>query len=190
MERGYDGRMRNILMATTVLVSGCLPPTPKSDPIVRNDIVTQSRAIDGVTIEARPFGAKGWMIGLKNETPDTVRIVWDESTYVNPAGASLGRLIRGETRLMHSGQAQPSTPVAPGATVIEWCLPEGQISKYSPDNPSSGMGRIVLTVDTVQGKKTWEGAVWFDGNSVATTPDAGAPELDAGPVVDAGVDAQ
>jgi len=76
------------------------------------------------------------------------------------------RLIRGETRRIHTAQEQPPSPVAPGARVAEWALPEILIpyagsAGVKPLDPSA-KGRLILSLNVAGTRKTWSGDVHFE----------------------------
>ncbi|NUQ67663.1 MAG: hypothetical protein HUU18_05230 [Phycisphaerales bacterium] len=85
--------------------------------------VTNTRTVPGVEVQVAEAGGSFWAVIAKNNTNDVVKLVWDESTYVATTGES-DRLLRGKTRLIHSGQAQPTSPIAPGSELREYCVRE------------------------------------------------------------------
>jgi hypothetical protein len=97
---------------------------------------------------------------------EAIRVRWDESAYVSPDGVAQGRLIRGKTKRGNIDREQPPTPVPPGASIAEWCLPEAhaegfdaagalQVFSLEPDVT----GRMFLALESVRGPESWQGEV-------------------------------
>lgn len=126
----------------------------------RTDTVATAKAVDEIEVRAEPDGVVGWTFAVKNRTGDQIAIVWDESTFVGADGVSRGRLIRGKTRRINDASAQPASPVAPGATMIEWAVPDTMLDKWSyvEQVPQSARrGTIRLVIQAADRKLTWEG---------------------------------
>lgn len=188
--------MRQMLIATAaVAVLACNIPPPRSDRGY------EVRGVEGIEIAVSGEGLRkaGWQIAVKNTRDESVRLVWDESSYVTVDGISAGRMLNGETRVINSDQAQPATPIPPGSTVVVYGVPQGMTTEhglgYQTDDGKVGVGRMYLVFESDTGKATWEGAISFGGAApppvIATDASADSIEeaTDAG-ALDAGVDAQ
>jgi hypothetical protein len=140
----------------------------------RHESVSAAHGVDGLEVTARPSGNVGYTICVTNRTRETVKLLWDESSYVASDGRSLGRLIRGQTRQMDTAKAQPPSPIAPGATFEEWCVPEGHVEYVGVHygvfggwavpkvaNPHAS-ARLLLSFEMEDGRRDrWEGSVRF-----------------------------
>jgi hypothetical protein len=151
-------------------------------PLVRHQAVPVSE-LDGIQIEAVPYGASGWTLRIRNTTASIVSVRWDESTFALANGRSTGRLIRGETRKMDVSKEQPATPIAPGSLTDAVAFPESLVDQEETEGKLAAAGyvprpdadrveelrrqfysafigaKIILTIETADGKKTWTGVV-------------------------------
>lgn len=130
----------------------------------RLDTIAAANVIDGVMVAAIPSTNVGWLLAIHNNRQETIRVLWDESSYVNSAGFSAGRLVRGATTRQHADLNQPPTPVPSGAKLEEYCVPEGQLEHVGTRwaLPSAGgTGTLRLVLETSAGKETWHGTVSF-----------------------------
>lgn len=163
-------------------------------------------AVDGVSVQARQAGAAGWELAIKNETTSPVLMVWDESSFVMSNSQSAGRLLRGETRKIDSGKAQPPTPIPPGVVLSQYVIAEKLTNEDEVENDIAERdrigfndemlaniksrralrekalngGKLYLVIETGGEKKTWVGVV-----EVPAPAAAPAVPVDAGVEVDA-----
>jgi hypothetical protein len=152
-------------------------------PLKREQTVTGKAELAGIEIAAAPAGAAAWKIQIANKTDAVITAVWDESTFVLSDGRSAGRLIRGETRKIDIGKAQPASPIAPQATMLEIVFAEQLVDSEELEskvgdgqwmdkgiaraieharevrNGALVGGKLVLTVQGPNGKQTWTGDV-------------------------------
>jgi hypothetical protein len=157
------------------------PVTSRVPGFQRKQVVTAEKTIDSVKIDVTPTGAIAWTLSISNESEDPASIVWDESTFVMPTGEASGRLIRGETRKLDTGNAQPASPLPPRSKVVETVLPEQLIGveereALEPDYVTEAQlapfvarrekrlellngGHLYIVVMTSSGKQTWTGIV-------------------------------
>jgi len=122
--------MKRALLIAVVVVAGCVRqviPPPKRGPIK----AVVARGVERVAVRVSPWGYAGWVVTVKNNRDDQVRIVWDECSFIDTRGLSYGRLIRGRTRILDLARAQPTSPVAPGATVVEYAVSE-ELAEWKP----------------------------------------------------------
>lgn len=152
------------------------------EALKREQAVREDRAVEGVTVQAKPFGAGAWTIQISNTSEGSAAVLWDESSFVTSDGRAAGRLIRGETRKIDTGKAQPAEPVPPGAAAIATVFAEKLIGweeteeklmernlRIGPINEAREWrkknnalivgGKLHLTLDVGGAKKTWIGAV-------------------------------
>jgi hypothetical protein len=193
--------MRNAAVVLSLALAACMPPMPPKEPLVqmpqRTETVETETAIDGLAIAARPYGAAGWTVNVKNDTDAMASIVWDESAFVSPRGQSGGRLIRGDTRRVDLAKSQPATPIPPGAateevvfiekiveverTESEYAEADAKWGGVSPDmnrviqksrrdiRRSIAGGALNVTIQLADGKQTWTGRV--SGGQAKAAPD-------------------
>lgn len=152
---------------------------PRAD---RTHRVDTEKAIDGFDVAAVPAGATGWRISVTNNASAVAQVLLDESTFVTSGGESAGRLISGDTRRIDTGKTQPPLPVAPGATIKQFVLPEKLIDDEEAEATLVGRnvrasklkrieelriqryaliegGKLYVTVVGPAGKQTWTGVV-------------------------------
>lgn len=121
--------------------------------------------VPGLVVRVEHVQTVFWGVGVRNDTEEVVRLVWDESAYVTSTGTS-SRLIRGSTRRIDSGQTQPASPVPPHAAVSEVFTAEQWIDYVSfdvtpqPADPTA-KARIYLVFDMGGRKVGWEGEISF-----------------------------
>jgi len=125
------------------------------------------REVPGLDVSVAPSGNVGWQVNVRNTGSSSTKLVWDESTYVSTSGKTLGRLLRGQTKKIHSDRAQPPTPIPPGSTLSEWCVPEDHADVVGWGNPKvdnpEAAGRLILVFEFDGGqKKRWEGSVSYE----------------------------
>ncbi len=130
-----------------------------------NVTVESTSRIAGLDIEVSRAGNDFWRVSAKNNTRYPVSLIWDESSYISTTGNS-SRLVRGKTRVIHSGQAQPASPIPPDSLLNEVFIREGLVGRTNafyatpvgnPDNAA----RIYLMFD-VNGKRIpWTASARF-----------------------------
>jgi hypothetical protein len=97
--------------------------------------------------------AAGLYVTVRNHRSEVIRLMWDDSTCTGPGGRTLGRLIKkGASR----SAPQAPTPIVPGATLVDTCVPEGGLPMAA-----SGHGQIYVVFETALGKETWQARVTF-----------------------------
>jgi len=127
--------------------------------------ISEVKSVPNITVQINYVGGIFWQADIKNNSATPVKLIWDESAYVNSEGYS-SRLIRGKTRKLHTAQAQPTSPIPPGALLSNWFTAErfAEFSNFtgtlSPDDPS-GTGRFYLSFEIEGNRYTWEGSVEF-----------------------------
>jgi hypothetical protein len=127
-------------------------------------VITRDSSLAGIDVGLTKDG-NFWTVTAKNNTNRPTSLVWDESSYVSTTGQS-SRLVRGQTRLIHSGQMQPPSPIPPGATITEYCIPEAQVqyagSLYTPPlgNPENP-ARMYLVFDVNGQRQPWSATIRF-----------------------------
>lgn len=130
------------------------------------DVTVESTSrIAGLDIEVSRANGDLWRVEAKNNTRSPVSLIWDESSYISTEGNS-SRLIRGKTRVIHSGQTQPASPIPPNSLLNEVFIREDLVGRsnsfYSvpvgnPDNAA----RIYLIFD-LNGKRTsWTASIRY-----------------------------
>lgn len=128
--------------------------------------ISEAKAVPSLSVTVTYLGGVFWEAKVKNNSAETVKLIWDESAYVNSVGKST-RLIRGQTRKLHSAQIQPASPIPPGALLTESFTAEALASYASSyvqpplENPD-GIARIYLSFEASGETYTWEGAISFD----------------------------
>ena len=156
---------------------------PAFPPVARHERVTTEKEIEGFTLKAVPVGAVGWGVRVTNKTDALALVVWDESTFTTSASQSAGRLINGDTRKIDSAKAQPSTPIAPGANMTQFMIPESYIDAHEREADAAQItfptqrqvdavtnerfvrakqivgGKLYVTVQSASGKQMWVGVV-------------------------------
>lgn len=151
---------RMLLVCSLAVLAACHYST-------RLDRVRTAAPVQGVDVAVMPVGYVSFQVMIDNHLPEAVRVLWDESSYVDTDGATRGRLLRGETRRIHDDREQPATPIAPGASLTQWCVPEALSERIEagpvlkPATP--GAGKFYVVIETPAGKQTWVGAVTFTG---------------------------
>jgi hypothetical protein len=110
-----------------------------------------------------------WEIKLINNTNSLVKLDWDESVYVNTVGLS-SRLIRGETKKIHSDQLQPQAIIPNGATISSYFTAEmflEYIDLYITPTPTdtTKKGKIYLSLLIGDKKEVWKGEVGFQSKT-------------------------
>src|ERR1700733_4828301 len=172
------------MLIPVVLLVGCrqpIPPRPQQLAVIR--------APSDITVDIAPNGAVAWVVTAHNNRDDTVKLLWDESSFVDSNGRSYGRLIRGQTRVMDQTRPQMPSVMAPPATIQEFVVPESPPEwKTDPTNNTGsgplpaavtkGVGRMYVVFESDK-KETWEGALSFDGSALPQ-PRVPAPSIDAG----------
>jgi len=150
----------SIFMILLTIIAGCATMGPSY-----NQEISQIKSVPQLSVVVSYIGGVFWQAKIANNSDATVKLIWDESAYVNSKGKST-RLIRGQTRKLHSAQAQPSSPIPPGALLVESFTGEalaqfaGSYIIPKPENPSA-KGRMYLSFEIDGNKYTWEGSVAF-----------------------------
>lgn len=146
-----------VWLATAALLPGCASNW-------KTEISTY-QPVPGVNVTIQHAQGAFWLLTATNQASSTVLLNWDESAYVSTTGVS-SRLVRGKTRVLHSGQAQPSAPIPPGATISEYVIAESQIDAAKtgimpPPGDPTKPGRFVLTFEINDRKQTYEARVLY-----------------------------
>jgi hypothetical protein len=161
-------KLLSVLSVALMACAATLPARPQQ--------VFAVQTPPGLEVTVEPDGFAAWTVRAKNARDVPVKIVWDESTFVDAQGRSFGRLIRGRTRVIDDAKPQPPSVVVPDAYIVEWCIPEGLDSagpKVTPegnrdysgmDPVRKGVGRMLIVFETASGKETWEANLSFDGS--------------------------
>jgi hypothetical protein len=165
--------MRRVVV---LLAVGCaLKPPPRP----QQPYPLQSPA--GIEVSVEPDGFTAWTVRAKNTRDTSVKLLWDESTFVDGNGRGYGRLIRGHTRVIDDAKSQTATVIAPNSYILEWFVPENlkdikaeSLQNNHGDRDCSGLapvlkgvGRMLLVFETSTGRETWEEALSFDGSKPA-----------------------
>lgn len=112
-----------ILLLPILLLAGCvtIPQQSQQKSHYRQEFAVIS-SVPGIDVVLVPVGS-AWTTTISNNTDKMVKFIIDESTYVKTDGTSQ-RLIRGQTRTMHSDSTQPSLMIPPGAKFNDILIPE------------------------------------------------------------------
>lgn len=127
--------------------------------------IVESSPVPGLVVGVEHLETVFWGVGVRNDTGEAVRLIWDESAYVSSDGTS-SRLIRANTRVIDAGQAQPATPVPPGARISEAFTAEQWVeyARYAvtpqPADPNA-TARMYLVFDVKGQRVGWQGEVSF-----------------------------
>lgn len=124
--------------------SGAVVPPPRVNP---------GPELPNLVISVVADSTAGLFVTVRNDRADPVRVLWDESTATAPGGRSLGRLIKAGGS---ASGVQPASPVVPGATLVESCVPE-----HGLPVGVTGHGQLYLVLDTEAGKETWKAGLVF-----------------------------
>jgi hypothetical protein len=131
----------------------------------RTEVGRTGEAVNGIDVSVeQALRNVGWMITIQNLRAESLRIVWDESSYVNTGGFSTGRIIMGMTRRLHDDQVQPPSPIPAGSKFQEFIVPQAQVSMLDGNVvlPSAGgEGQLRIVFETEKGRETWVGRVTF-----------------------------
>lgn len=125
---------------------------------------TETRNVDGLRVVLAPSYGTFYAVTVSNDTGGVVKLIWDDSAYVYTSGRSC-RLIRGETRKIHTGLAQPASPIPPGASMTELFIPEGMTDNAGawgvyPENPNRP-AQVHLTFEVAGDRKVWSSDITF-----------------------------
>lgn len=146
--------------------------------------VSEVQPIDGFNVTVGWKMGASFMIYVENNSDAAASVLWDSSTVLDNSGKSYGRLIRGDTRRIDVEKSQPPSPLPPHGRIDQWVFPE-KMTPSSTREVGDAMaerlfalgalvvvdGKIFVTIETVDGKKTWSGNI-IDG---AAKPTAVAP---------------
>lgn len=119
-------------------------------------------AVPGLTVQTEAAGFTAWKLTAKNDSNDSMSILWDESSFVAGDGTSWRRLIPGNIRRMDLEKPHAPTPLAPHSTLIETVYSEftANIERYEYDmRHELNGGRLYLAVAGSAGRRTWTGSV-------------------------------
>ena len=94
-----------LVLLLLTIVAGCATMGPSY-----TQKISQVKLVPNLSVQVSYIGGVFWQAEIKNNSDATAKLIWDESAYVNSNGKA-SRLIRGETRKLHSAQAQPASPV-------------------------------------------------------------------------------
>jgi len=172
--------MRRIVVALFVVASACFPPPKAPVPVQRVEGFEVASALDGVSVAIKPASNVWWVIGVKNDTDGAMQVLWDLSSFVAKDGTSWGRLVPGVTKTFNLEKSYQPMLVPPHASATEQVVAEKAAQSFNgmilSDNTLSVSelidgGRLNLTIETADGRKTWSAIVHEGG---ASKPD-GAP---------------
>lgn len=135
LNQGCD--MRNGWMGLAIVsLAACMPFVPAQPRLIYQLPLTAVRPQDGqetivepgssyedaeLRISAVPDEAV-FAVVLENRSGATIRILWDQSAYVDPDGFS-SRVVSGETRVIDAGRSQPVQAVPSGARAAFFAVP-------------------------------------------------------------------
>ena len=119
---------------------------------------------------------------IENLSPATVRIIWNEASFVDGEGYS-SRVVPGETRVIDAARSQPVTPIPPNARTRIWAIsPSASPDSMTVSNESEAVAfcrtfagatlRLVLPIEGQTGKREYGialgvGEVQVGGRSAA-----------------------
>jgi len=146
-----------------------------------------------VSVDVKPVGATGWNLTAKNDRDTNIKLLWDESSFIDSTGRSYGRLFRGQTKVIDSTKPQMPSVIAPHSMISEVCVsesaPEWKVDKTNqtgpgplPDAFTKGVARMVIVFEIDGKQETWEGALSFDGTKPPPPTPKPAPEPAPAPV--------
>jgi len=106
------------------------------------------------------------LLEIENLSSSTIRVVWDEGSYVGVDGFA-SRVVPGETRVLDVARSQPITPIPPQAKAQLWAISTRENSEEGsrlPDRaavralcerlPGSEI-RLVLPVESPAGRREY-----------------------------------
>ncbi|QOI99101.1 MAG: hypothetical protein HRU70_00790 [Phycisphaeraceae bacterium] len=143
---------------------GCAAVVVSPGCVSYQTTVTPVKTVPGLDVVVTDAGGQFWQVAVTNQTGEIVNLVWDESLYVATNGES-DRIIRGKTRRIHAGQAQPVSPIAPGASLREVFVRESSVDHAglgggAPADPSRN-ARVLLVFETGGKKAVHESSILF-----------------------------
>lgn len=145
------------LLAAIALLCACHPPR---SPALRSANVQIDRPIDELVVSVSTNDWLAWRIDFANNADEAIQIIWDESSFVDGAGHSWGRLIPGRTRRMDIAAPHPPLTLAGHATISGLAIPDrvaaGGVDPYAMTPAQMNGSRLILTVQTPAGKQTWQ----------------------------------
>lgn len=161
---------RNVISGLfAVLLAGCaaIPAAGEKEPEYRQ-VITVLEPVDRVPVIVSYQGGGFYRVQVRNNRPDTIRLVWDESAYVNTGGESI-RLIRVPDRNKlpsQPGLPQADSPIAPGSQLLADFVGESWLKLVqggATPKPKAGFrkARIYLQFDLKGKWSAWRGEVAF-----------------------------
>jgi hypothetical protein len=126
---------------------------PASPPGVPPPRIHETSALRHIPVTVVADSVAGLYVTVRNQRDEVVKLLWDDSTCTGPNGRTLGRLIKKGIGLIGP---QAATPIVPGATLVETCLPEGGLPMAQ-----NGQGALYIVFETALGKETWQASVHF-----------------------------
>jgi hypothetical protein len=135
---------------------------PASAPGVPPPRIHETSALRHIPVTVVADSVAGLYVTVRNQRDEVVKLLWDDSTCTGPNGRTLGRLIK---KGIGVAGPQAATPIVPGATLVESCVPEGGLPMAS-----NGQGALYLVFETALGKETWQASVHF---GIAGEPQGG-----------------
>lgn len=175
VEAASDTRVSVVVMKFACLILAVLAACNRIP--ARPQTPHPRRTLAGIEVKIEPEGLVAWVVSAKNLRDSPVRLLWDESTFVDTDGRSYGRLLRGRTKVIDETKPQLATHIIPDAYIVEWCVPEFLLGarvvttkeggrNYSAMDPvRKGVGRMVLVFETAAGREVWETSLSFDGTA-------------------------
>jgi hypothetical protein len=142
---------------TGMFLSGCATLMP-----IYSQQFTFAQSVPEVTMKIVPqYRGRVWNITAENNTDEMIKFLIDESSYVTTEGRT-ERLIRGNTRRIHSDLSQLAIPIPPKAKFQESMIMESDIAltdfqlSYYPvtaTNPEAG-GKFYFVFEINGQRKT------------------------------------
>jgi len=151
---------KHIIFFIVVIMAGC------ESFVSYQQIINPVTLLDNIEVNVEHSSGALYELKVHNNSDKQIQLLWDESTYVSTKG-NASRLIRGQTRRIHSGQSQPAAPIPPKASLNEFFVPESFAStdypvwvNPQPGNPSNP-ANIYFMFQIGDEKVTWHGQVKF-----------------------------
>lgn len=132
---GNDWMKLFAVACATVVLTGCATSGPADTIVFRlpRTAVTSSDGVEHQVPEGRAYedgavsliatGTEGIVgVNLGNRSAATLRILWDQSAYVDEDGYS-GRVVSGESRVITASLSQPTQSVPAGTRAAFYAVP-------------------------------------------------------------------
>lgn len=140
------------MVLLSILLTGC--------GIKFHQQISTTKSVENIRIKVSEAKGIYWDLSLINNNKGYVKILWDESAYVDTQGIS-SRLIR-EDNHKRLDQAQPPSPVPSGSTfstkfTSEALLKKGKIKPAHFDKTA----KLYMALEVNGRRFNWEAKIYF-----------------------------